>query len=208
MDQIALMPVTVTLIVLNVIASVAAWQSEPIMARGLFHIDPMKNRNEWDRAITSGFLHLNAMHLVLNMYVLWVFGGVLESPGALGSTGFAIVYAASLLGGSAWSYLENFRDLNYRALGASGAVSGVLIGTCLFIPLAELYLFGILPMPAVVFAVGFILISAMLAQNENKIIGHEAHLGGALVGLATTVALRPEVWPRFIGQVSRALGLM
>ena len=206
MEQIAQAPVTFTLIILNVIASIAAWQSEPLMARGLFHIGPMKNRNEWDRAITSGFLHLNGLHLLMNMYVLWMFGSVLEL--LLGATGFAIVYAASLIGGSAWAYLENFRDPDYRALGASGAVSGVMIGTCLFIPLAQLYLFGVLPMPAAVFAIGFILISAMLSQNENKIIGHEAHLGGALAGMAATIALQPNVWTSFIRELSIALGMM
>ena len=206
MEQIAQAPVTFTLIILNVIASIAAWQSEPLMARGLFHIGPMKNRNEWDRAITSGFLHLNGLHLLMNMYVLWMFGSVLEL--LLGATGFAIVYASSLIGGSAWAYLENFRDPDYRALGASGAVSGVMIGTCLFIPLAQLYLFGVLPMPAAVFAIGFILISAMLSQNENKIIGHEAHLGGALAGMAATIALQPNVWTSFIRELSIALGMM
>ena len=208
MEQIAQMPVTITLIVLNVVASIVAWQNAPLMTRGLFHIGPMKNRNEWDRGITSGFLHLNGFHLLLNMYVLWMFGRVMENPLVLGSTGFAIVYAASLIGGSAWSYMENFRDPDYRALGASGAVSGIMVGTCLFIPLSPLYLLGLLPVPAAVFAIGFILISAMLAQNENKIIGHEAHLGGALAGLATTIALEPQVWPRFIRNISTAMGMM
>ena len=207
MDQIALMPVTVTLIVLNVIASVAAWQSEPIMARGLFHIDPMKNRNEWDRAITSGFLHLNFPHLALNMMALFSFGRLLEHPLIMGSTNFAILYAASLIGGSAWSYLEKFKNPNYRALGASGAVSGVVIAACLFDPLGQVNMMGIW-MPSVVFAVGFLLISAKLSTHENTIIGHDAHLGGALAGGITAVILVPEVWSHFIRQVSRALGLM
>lgn len=206
MEQLAQSPVTVTLIVLNVLASIAAWQNEPIMNRGLFHIGPMRNKNEWDRGFTSGFLHINGMHLLMNMYVLWGFGRLLEDPRVLGSTGFAIVYFVALIGGSAWSYMENFRKPDYRALGASGAVSGVVLGVCLFAPLGTLGFFFI-PMPAVVFAVGFLLISAVLAQNENKIIGHEAHLGGALAGAAATIALRPEVWPNFISEVSRALGM-
>ena len=208
MENFAQMPVTFTLIILNVIISVLAWQNEPLMSRGLFHVGPMQTRNEWDRGITSGFLHLNFMHLLMNIYVLWMFGAVLEHPARLGSTNFAIVYAVSLIGGSAWSYMENFRNPDYRALGASGAVSGVVIGACLFIPLAQLSLLGVLPMPAVVFAVGFILISAMLSTRENTIIGHDAHLGGALAGLAATVSLKPEVWPSFIAKVSKALGLM
>ena len=206
MEQIAQMPVTMTLIIINVIASIAAWQSQPVMARGLFHIGPMKNQNQWDRAITSGFLHINGIHLFMNMYVLWGFGGVLEDPRVLGSQNFAILYAASLIGGSAWSYMENFRKPDYKALGASGAVSGVVLGVCLFAPLGTLGFFFI-PMPAVVFGVAFILISAMLAQNENKIIAHEAHLGGALAGAIMTIILEPRVWPRFISQVSNALGM-
>ena len=167
----------------------------------------MRNNNQWDRGITSGFLHADPFHLMMNMYVLWMFGSLLEDPRVLGSMNFALVYVVSLIGGSAWAYMENFRKPDYRALGASGAVSGVLIGACLFIPTQQLYLFGLLPMPAVVFAIGFILISAMLAQNENKIIGHEAHLGGALAGMAATIALRPDVWSRFIRLVSDALGM-
>ena len=207
MEQLAQSPVTVSLIVANIIISVAAWQNEPLLNRGLFHIQPMRHANQWDRGITSGFLHGNGMHLFFNMYVLWMFGSVLEHPRVLGSANFAVVYAVALVGGSAWTYLENFRNPDYRALGASGAVSGVILSFCLFAPLQQLYVFGVLPVPAVVFAIGFIAISAMLAQNENKIIGHEAHLGGALAGAIMTIILVPAVWPRFITQVSKALGL-
>jgi len=207
MEQIAQAPVTVSLIIANVLISIAAWQSEPMLNRGLFHIGPMRQLGQWDRGITSGFLHGSGGHLFMNMYVLWIFGSLLEHPQVLGSVNFAIIYAVSLIGGSAWSYMENFRNLDYRALGASGAVSGVVLSFCMFAPLATLSLFFAIPMPAVVFAVGFIAISAMLAQNDNRIIGHEAHLGGALAGAITTILLVPSVWPRFIRQVSSALGL-
>jgi len=208
MEQFAQAPVTVSLIIANIILSIVAWQSEPLMARGIFHVRPMQGKNEWDRGVYSGFMHLNVMHLFLNVYVLWEFGSILEDPRFLGSTNFAIVYSISLVGGSAWAYMENHRNPDYRALGASGAVSGVILGVCMFVPLAQLSLFFAIPMPAVVFAIGFVAISAVLSQNENKVIGHEAHLGGALAGAAATIALRPDVWPRFIRQVSEALGMM
>lgn len=206
MDQFFQYPVTAAIIVVNVIVSIVAWQNQPIMNRGQFHIGPMRGKNEWDRCLTSGFMHVNVVHLLLNMYVLWGFGTLLENSRVLGSTNFAIVYFVALIGGSAWSYLENFRRPDYRALGASGAVSGVVLGVCLFAPLGTLGFFFI-PMPAVVFAVGFLLISAVLSQNENKVIAHEAHLGGALAGGIMTIILEPRVWPRFISQVSNALGL-
>ena len=159
MEQLAQAPVTVSLIVANVLISVAAWQNASMLNRGLFHIAPMRAANQWERGITSGFLHANGMHLFFNMYVLWIFGSVLEHPRVLGSVNFAIIYAVALIGGSAWTFLENLRNPDYRALGASGAVSGVILSFCLFAPLQQLYVFGIVPVPAVVFAVGFIAVS-------------------------------------------------
>lgn len=207
MDQLMQMPVTAVLIIANVIISFAAWGSEPLMNRGLFHVGPMRHRNQWDRGITSGFLHGNVPHLGMNMIAFFSFGGMLEQPEVLGSENMTILYFVALIGGSAWSYLENFRNDNYRALGASGAVSGVIIAACLFNPLGQVNVMGIW-MPSVVFAVGFLLISAKLSTHENTIIGHDAHLGGALAGGITAIIMVPEVWPYFIRQTSTALGLM
>ena len=175
------------------------------MEQNLFHVGPILQGREWHRIVTSGFLHGGFFHLLINMYVLYGFGRLLEHPNVLGTGGFLIVYGAALLGGSFWSLLENRRKPDYRALGASGATSGIILSVCLFAPFATLILF-VIPMPAVVFGVVFIVLSAVLAQRENKVIGHEAHLGGALAGLIATMLVRPDALSIFSEQVAARLG--
>ncbi|MEM6653542.1 MAG: rhomboid family intramembrane serine protease [Pseudomonadota bacterium] len=198
-------PVTALLVIANIIASVAALAMPSFMERNLFHVGPILEQREWHRMISSGFLHGGLLHLFVNMYVLLMFGSIVE--GELGSVAYAIVYFAALLGGSLWSLLENKNKLSYRALGASGATSGIVMSFILFRPFEPLMIFPIpFFMPAVVLGLLFIVVSAILAQRENKTIGHEAHLGGALAGILATILVFPPALAGFSSQVARALG--
>ncbi|MEM5515799.1 rhomboid family intramembrane serine protease [Henriciella sp. AS95] len=203
MENFAAYPATLTLIAVNVAASIFAWSNPQFLMGNLFYVAGIRQRREYHRFLTSGFLHGGVFHLLINMFVLFQFGRIIES--VLGTPKFLIVYFAALLGGNVWAYLENFRNMEYRALGASGATSGVILSFCLFMPFATLILF-IIPMPAVVFAIAFIGISIMLAQNENRVIGHEAHIGGAICGLLATIAVEPGALHIFSEQVARVLG--
>lgn len=203
LSELSAFPATVMLIAANIAASFYAFASPAFMEKNLFHVGPILRQREWSRVVTSGFLHGGMLHLFVNMYVLWGFGRAIES--LLGSVSFLIIYFAALLGGSFWSLLENKNKPNYRALGASGATSGIILSFCLFAPFAMLGFFFI-PMPAVVFAIIFIAASAFLAQRENKVIAHEAHLGGALAGILATIAVEPQALSIFSSQVSQALG--
>jgi membrane associated rhomboid family serine protease len=113
----------------------------------------------------------------------------------------------ALIGGNAWALLENKNKPFYRALGASGATSGIVMSFILFRPFEPLMIFPIpFFMPAVVLGLAFIVVSAVLAQRENKTIGHEAHLGGALAGLLLTILLEPVAFTNFANEISQALG--
>ena len=80
-----------------------------------------------------------------------------------------IIYFAALLGGNAWALLENRTKPSYRALGASGATSGIVMSFILFRPFEPLMIFPIpFFMPAVVLGIVFVVGSAILAQRENK----------------------------------------
>ena len=94
-----------------------------------------------------------------------------------------------------------------RALGASGATSGIVLSFIIFRPFEPLMIF-LIPffMPAVVLGLAFIVISAVLSQRENKTIGHEAHLGGAFAGVLTTILIAPGAFSSFSAQIARALG--
>jgi len=205
MEQFLLTPATSLLIAGNVIASLLAFSNAQFMERNLFHVGPILSRKEWHRMVTSGFLHGGFLHLFVNMFVLYTFGGFVEQM--LGTTAYLIVYFAALLGGNAWALLENKNKPSYRALGASGATSGIVMSFILFNPFKQLMIFPIpFPLPAVVIGVLFLVGSAIFAQRENKTIGHEAHLGGALAGLLVTILLAPNAFSDFASEVSRALG--
>ncbi|MEM6535424.1 MAG: rhomboid family intramembrane serine protease [Pseudomonadota bacterium] len=204
MDAFSLYPATMALIIVNTMASVVAFSHPGFMNQNLFHVGPIRQNQEWHRLITSGFLHGGLLHLFVNMYVLFSFGGVLEEQ-VLGSGRLLVIYFAALLGGSLWSLLENKDKPDYRALGASGATSGIILAYCIFAPFSMLGFFFI-PMPAIVFALLFIVISAILAQRENKVIGHEAHLGGALAGILATFIVEPASLSYFSAQVAERLG--
>jgi len=205
MDQFLLIPVTSLLIAGNVVASLIALNNPPFMMRNLFHVGPIREKREWHRMVTSGFLHGGLLHLFVNMYVLFMFGGFVER--IVGPVAFVIIYFAALLGGSAWALLENKNDPNYRALGASGATSGIVMSFVLFEPFQQLMIFPIpFFMPAVVLGLVFLVGSAILAQRQNKKIGHEAHLGGALAGILATIAVQPSALSNFSNEVARALG--
>lgn len=205
MEQFLLTPVTSLLIIGNVIASLIALSNPPFMNRNLFHVGPIFERREWHRMVTSGFLHGGILHLFVNMYVLFMFGGFVER--VVGPVSYIIIYFAALLGGNAWALLENRTKPSYRALGASGATSGIVMSFILFRPFEPLMIFPIpFFVPAVVLGIVFVVGSAILAQRENKTIGHEAHLGGALAGILVTIAVQPAALSNFSNEVARALG--
>ncbi len=204
MDSFVDSPVTFGLILLNVVASLAAFANPRFYDENVLWVGAMRDRGEWYRALSSGFLHVNPAHLLLNMYGLFLFGPVVER--VLGGVGFALVYLAALAGGSAWAYVHNQTDANYRAAGASGAISGIILAFCLIAPFSTLLLLFVLPMWGIVFGLLYIAVSYLFAQRADRIIGHEAHLGGAVTGLIATLLVRPDLLNRFVREVAERFG--
>jgi membrane associated rhomboid family serine protease len=195
---------TLTLIVLNVFASLIAFRNAPFNNQNILWVGPMKDGGEWHRLISSGFLHVNGPHLFLNMYGLFMFGPVIEH--VLGGVNFLIIYLASLIGGSVRAYWWNRDTPDYRAAGASGALSGIILAFCMIAPFSILLFLFVIPMWGIVFGVAFVVLSYVLSQRANRIIGHEAHLGGAVVGVVTTLLVEPRVWTSFLAQIAEKFG--
>lgn len=144
--------------------------------------------------ITSAFLHVDWMHLLFNMFTLFSFGTVLERlfvsnfGQTEGSGYFLLIYFISLLSGSVLTTAIHFKDPDYVAVGASGAVSGIVFSYILFFPMSTVGVFFI-PMPAFVFAFLYVGVSIYGMKSKFGNIGHEAHLGGALGGVISTFLL-------------------
>ena len=208
MDEVLQSPATYALLLANILVSFAAFSNVKLLDRLLFDMNRIRRFNEWYRTVTSGFIHGDPFHLFMNMLALYFMGPALESEA--GTIGFLIIYFASLLAGSAWTYMEHFRDSNYRALGASGAVSGVTTAAAVFFPFAQIYVFFALPMPFGVFAICYIAYSVWASRTGIRDgIGHAAHLGGALMGVAIVCLFWPEApqraWQMFMATLPTSL---
>jgi membrane associated rhomboid family serine protease len=175
----------------------------------IFWPEAILARRQFYRLITSGFLHLNVPHLVVNMAGLYFFGPLIELM--CGPVQFLLIYLGAIVGGSLLAlYVHRYHD--YRALGASGGVSGIILAHIFLFPGGSINMYFLpIGVPSWLYALAFLLASFYGMQRQMTNVGHDAHLGGALVGLFTTAALHPEVIrysPRLFATISVGTALL
>lgn len=184
--------VVLLFILANVLVSAKGFKDYAFLDRYKFQVGRALGAEKF-RLFTSGFLHVDWMHLLFNMYALYLFGDIVAK--ILGTDDFVIIYIVSLLAGNLYSLIYHKDEPYYSAVGASGAVSGILYSSILLYPAMELYLFFIpIPIPGYVFALGYILYSIYGMKKQLGNIGHAAHLGGAIGGFAVTLLLNPVLF--------------
>ncbi|WP_213523072.1 rhomboid family intramembrane serine protease [Nonlabens sp.] len=172
--------VTIVIIVANLIISFKGFQDYAFKSKYLFNIAGIQRGEQW-RFFTSGFLHADQRHLFFNMLTLFFFSHVVVSK--LGDLSYLIIYLVSLLAANFLSYLFHKDEYQYSALGASGAVSGIIYSAILLDPSMRIY-FGI---PGFVFGIGYLIYSFYGMKRLNDNIGHDAHFGGAVAGILVTL---------------------
>ncbi|CAL2091861.1 rhomboid family intramembrane serine protease [Tenacibaculum sp. 190524A05c] len=181
------------LIVANLLVTLKGFQDDAFFNKFKFQVGKILN-GEKIRMITSGFLHADWAHFGFNMYALYLFGGIVISR--FSNENFLLIYFASLLAGSMYSLYQNKKDPFYSAIGASGAVSGVVFSAIMLYP-SKTYTFLFFPFiefPGYVLGVGYLLYSIYGMKAKLGNIGHSAHLGGAIGGYLVTLLLRPSVY--------------
>jgi membrane associated rhomboid family serine protease len=181
--------VTILIIGINIIISLKGFNDFSFFERYKFNIGGIR-RGEQIRLITSGFLHVDEMHLFFNMFTLYFFAD--QVIGYLGSVNFLLVYFGSLIVGNLLSYYFHKNEYHYSAVGASGAVTGVLYSAILFNPNMKLYMLFIpIAIPAYIFGIGYLMYSIYGMKNRVGNIGHDAHFGGAIGGYMISLILAP-----------------
>jgi membrane associated rhomboid family serine protease len=190
-------PATYALIIANLIASIYGLSFDRGFVGGFaFNVGALVNAKQHYRVFTSSFLHGDYFHLLFNMMTLFYFGPEVER--ILGTDGFLVVYFGAVLASGIVSFYVNRKNLDYTSLGASDGVSGVLLSYCVFYPLSMMYfMFVPVPIPAVLFGVVFVLVSANMIGRFGGRTAHEAHLAGAVAGIILTVLMRPEAITRY-----------
>ncbi len=181
----------ITIAITSVI-SVIAFSSADFTENNIFSTYFILKKHEYFRIISSIFLHADWGHLLLNMFSFYSFASGIEQ--IYGFKIAIIIYLASGIGGGLLSLAINRKNMEYRALGASGAVSGIIFSSVFLIPGQSVMLFILpIPMPAWVYAILFILASIYGIGRNSDNIGHDAHLGGALTGILISAILFPDI---------------
>ncbi|WP_373071488.1 rhomboid family intramembrane serine protease [Zeaxanthinibacter enoshimensis] len=184
--------VTLAVIAANALVSIKGFNDISFFERYKFGIGQIQ-AGQKERMITSGFLHVDIAHLFLNMFTLFFFADVVVAW--FGSIKFLLLYFVSLLAGSLLALYFHRNEYYYSAVGASGAVTGVLYSAILLQPNDPLY-FIFLPtvgIPAYILGVGYLLYSIYGMKKRVGNIGHTAHFGGAVGGYLTTLIFKPDL---------------
>jgi len=184
--------ITFLLVLANFIVSYNGFNNRRFYNRLVFQVEKILVYKDYKRLITSGFLHVGWVHLLFNMFTLYAFGGSLENT--LDSLPYLLLYFASLLGGNLLSLFIHRNHAGYRSVGASGAIAGVIFGAIALYPNLAISFFLIqLPIPSWVFGLLYMLVSIYGIKSKKDNVGHDAHLGGALIGMAIAILFNPSV---------------
>lgn len=180
----------IILIISNLAFSYKGFKNQQFFDGYKFEVDRILINKDYKRLITSGFLHVNWTHLLFNMFSLFAFSSGLES--LLGGAKFLLIYIVSLLGGDLLCLFIHKNHGDYSAVGASGAISGIIFASIALFPGLGIGLFGFpISIPAWLYGILYVLFSIYGIKSKKDNIGHEAHLGGALVGMVVAILIQP-----------------
>ena len=181
------------LIVVNFIFSYKGLTSQAFFDKYSFEVEKVLIYKDYKRIITSAFLHTSWLHLIFNMIALYFFSGTIEY--ALGEINFLIIYFASLVGAKLLALWIHRNHGEYSSVGASGPIAGVMFASIALFPHMPIGFFLIpIAIPAWIYGVLYIAFSIWGIRSKRNNIGHEAHLGGALVGMLLAALIAPEAF--------------
>lgn len=202
------MNLTFIIIIVTCLISYWAFNDVAVKAKLMLYPKQMKEQGEWYRFLSSGLIHADWQHLLLNMFCLFQIGPILETNFihffgvGVGQILYVVFYFSAIIISDIPSYFKHQDNPGYAALGASGATSAVIFGFILFDPW-QWFIFP--PLPAVVFGISYLWYSSYMERQGIDNIGHNAHLWGAIYGLFFTVfsafTLEPDLINYFIAKI-------
>ncbi len=198
--------VTTIICIVTILVSIACFSNENLALR-LLH-DPYREarRGEYWRMLTSALVHADYMHLAFNMLALYSFGRLVEFVfqdaygERLGSGLYLLMYAATVVVADIGTFFQHRNNPNFRSVGASGGVSGIIFAAILFDPWLRMTFF-IIPTRGIIFGIIYLVYSSWAANKGHDNIDHSAHYVGALFGFFLTALLLPERLQAFIYQL-------
>ena len=200
------MTITIAIIVITVGVSLYAMPKPTVQYSLTMNPYMITKRGQYYRLVTSGFIHNDHMHLIMNMFSFYFFGTQLEYIfdiifGELGTAYFIAMYILGIIVSDIPTLFKHQNNHAYNSLGASGAVAAVIFGCILFQPLQDICLYAVLCFPGFILGTVYIIYSYYSSKRSRDNINHDAHLFGALFGLFFCIVLYPDSVSMFIEQM-------
>jgi membrane associated rhomboid family serine protease len=174
------------------------FRSPRIIDMCLFRPYYFLRKKQYDTMILSGFVHADVGHLLFNMFTFYFFAFPMER--FLGTVPFVILYFFGLVVSHTCTWYKHRNNAGYASLGASGAISAVLFAYISYFPTSTLMIIPIpVPIPAFLFAIGYVGYSYWASMQNKGRINHDAHLCGAISGLAFVAITDPGAFARLLG---------
>lgn len=190
----------INLVIIIIISgiSIFAFSRPDILGKLQFNAWQIVHRKEIYRIFSYGLVHGSWIHLLINMFVLFSFGRVVlhyfDQTFTSGTEiRYLILFVSAIIVSTIPTLKKEKDNPHYNAVGASGAVSAVVFTSILFTPYTPVYLFGIIPIPGIIFGVLYIIYSKYMAGKNVDNIGHDAHYYGALYGLIFPILYKPQL---------------
>jgi membrane associated rhomboid family serine protease len=198
-------PVAALLLAAIAVVSLAGFARPALVERCLLRPYGLWREGRWPTLATSGFVHADLAHLLFNGFTFWAFGFPLERR--IGSARFLALYAVGLLLSSLGTWLRHRNEPGYRSLGASGAILAVLFASIVYFPFGSIFILPIpVPIPAPLFAFGYLAWSLFASRQRIGRVNHEAHLTGALAGVAFVALTDPVMFGQALRAIAQRIG--
>ncbi len=200
----SLFSITNIIVALTCLISIGLMQNREGKFSLIFHPLSIKKNKQWYRFVSSGLIHADMTHLLINMFVLWSFGNAIEAyyyPEFLGehtTIKYLALYFGGIIVSSIPSYFRHNNNPAYAALGASGGVSAVVFAVIMFAPWQNLYLYGVIAIPQILAGAAYLYYSWYKDKKGADNIGHMAHFTGAIWGFLFTGFMNFDLFSRFV----------
>lgn len=193
------------IIIITIIVSMLCFRNRDLFYRLSLNPYNITRRNQWERVLTHAFVHADYMHLFINMLVLWSFGRQMEMvAGMLGGARnywFLALYIGGIIVSSIPDIIKYKDNPYYNSIGASGAVSAVVFSSIFITPWKSILLFGVIPIPSIIFGALYIWYENYSSRHSNDNINHNAHIWGAIYGFIFFGLMEPRLFLSFFGKL-------
>ncbi len=194
-----------TIIIITFIVTYISWGNTKLFDKLILSPYIIVRNKEYYRLLTHGFLHANWMHLIINMLVFWSFGRILliyfYRYWNHGNLIFLLFYLSAIIISSIFSVVKYKDNYEYRAVGASGAISAIVFAYIFFEPWNLVYFFGIIPIPGIIFGIIYLIYSYQMSKRNIDNIGHDAHFWGAVYGFCFPLIFKPQLIVHFFNNL-------